>query len=153
MRMLLLVLGCLSAPAGESQEAITCTCPVNYTCDPSGNCIPPALPCAAEANATPYPVCMLGCSSGWGDCDHVYTNGCETALNTTSNCGSCGHACPSGQVCVNGACNHCGDGICNWHQGETHANCPADCEFCGSLFDCCFDGSICRSSCSGVICP
>jgi hypothetical protein len=51
-------------------------------------------------------VCALGaCATGWGNCDAVASNGCEVDLYTnTSNCGSCGHACTSGQVCSGGAC-------------------------------------------------
>ncbi len=32
---------------------------------------------------------ITGCASGWGDCDSDTANGCETPLNTTTNCGAC----------------------------------------------------------------
>jgi hypothetical protein len=64
--------------------------------------------CALQ-NATPF--CQFAqcgiaaCNAGFGNCDSVANNGCETNLNTSNtNCGVCGHACVSGQSCVSGAC-------------------------------------------------
>ena len=38
--------------------------------------------------------CQVGqCQPGFGDCDHDPLNGCEVALNTTSDCGACGSSC------------------------------------------------------------
>lgn len=44
------------------------------------------------------------CEPGWGDCDAQHFNGCERPLTTTSDCGGCGAACPSGQTCSSGTC-------------------------------------------------
>jgi hypothetical protein len=45
------------------------------------------------------------CEPGWADCDMMFSNGCETNIQTDSNnCGSCGVACPAGAECMNGAC-------------------------------------------------
>ncbi len=44
------------------------------------------------------------CQSGFVDCDHTRSNGCETDLNTQSNCGQCGRSCNDGQVCAQGVC-------------------------------------------------
>ena len=38
-------------------------------------------------------VCNAVCETGWGDCDLSFHNGCETPLNTVSDCGGCGQAC------------------------------------------------------------
>ncbi len=46
--------------------------------------------------------CNVACQSGWASCDGNPNNGCETSLNTLSNCGSCGGAC--GTSCVGGVC-------------------------------------------------
>ena len=55
--------------------------------------------------------CIAPCSSGWGDCDLDPANGCETLLNTESNCGGCGHDCSLvfHDVHADGECNlgHC----------------------------------------------
>lgn len=53
--------------------------------------------------------CRVGnCTTGWGDCDGVATNGCETnVLTVVTDCGACGATCaPSNAVpaCVAGAC-------------------------------------------------
>jgi len=46
--------------------------------------------------------CNLACQSGWSNCDGNAANGCETSLNTLSNCGACGNAC--GTTCNSGVC-------------------------------------------------
>ncbi len=54
-------------------------------------------------------VCALGrCESGWGDCDGMAANGCETDLNlSATNCGACGNACA-----FNGGTGVCRMGMC-----------------------------------------
>jgi hypothetical protein len=59
--------------------------------------------------------CTIGaCNFGFANCDNVTANGCETSINTTQNCGSCGLVCPSVPnatvVCNNGTCQI---GACN----------------------------------------
>ncbi|MBI5514723.1 MAG: hypothetical protein HY909_13190 [Deltaproteobacteria bacterium] len=48
------------------------------------------------------------CDAGYGDCDGLASNGCETDLNTTASCGRCGNRCavPAGSAatCVAGTC-------------------------------------------------
>jgi hypothetical protein len=48
------------------------------------------------------------CGTGFGDCDTSRPNGCETPLNTISNCGTCGRTCPA-----NGGTAVCNAGVCN----------------------------------------
>ncbi|HEX7481741.1 MAG TPA: hypothetical protein VF331_28300 [Polyangiales bacterium] len=65
------------------------------------------------------PACVAGhcalahCDRGFGDCDGNADNGCETALDNATNCGSCGTTCTAqdnatagctGGVCGVGAC-------------------------------------------------
>ena len=75
--------------------------------------------------------CMLSaCEPLFSDCDSMAATGCETALDTLSNCGTCGSACTIvGGVtsCVGGDCNidECfGEfGDCNGDPGD---GCEAD---------------------------
>lgn len=54
---------------------------------------------------TPTPTPVSGtCPSGYGDCDGNPDNGCETSLNTNSNCGSCGYTCTRNEVCRREQC-------------------------------------------------
>lgn len=48
--------------------------------------------------------CLVWCADGWGDCDRLGSNGCETDLNARDNCGSCGIPCGSARFCFRGGC-------------------------------------------------
>ena len=72
------------------------------------NCGACGNPCSLP-NATAY--CSSGfcwvesCNFGWGDCDGVAVNGCETNILTNSkNCGSCFTPCGGGTTCQYGQC-------------------------------------------------
>jgi len=60
-------------------------------------------------NAVPSCVdgkCGIGsCKSGWADCNADLSDGCETYLHTTENCGFCGHDCGDGVACWGGTCS------------------------------------------------
>ncbi|MBL8600988.1 MAG: hypothetical protein JNK72_03595 [Myxococcales bacterium] len=52
---------------------------------------------------------IASCDRGFGNCDNVLTNGCETDTNTSvTHCGTCGTVCPTrpqaNAVCNSGAC-------------------------------------------------
>jgi hypothetical protein len=45
------------------------------------------------------------CETGYGDCDGMSANGCESDLRTSSqHCGACGRSCASGTYCQASAC-------------------------------------------------
>jgi len=79
-----------------------------------------------------------GCNAGFGDCDVVASNGCETNLQTDArHCGACGNACAPGLVCAGGACvsqcvapnSFCGvQGVCTSTQRD-----PFNCGSCGNV--------------------
>ena len=49
--------------------------------------------------------CIATCSTGRGDCDSSYANGCEVTFATDGeNCGACGRSCLGG-TCTNGSCD------------------------------------------------
>ena len=56
----------------------------------------------SECHATG--ACLVWCADGWGDCDRLGSNGCETDLNARDNCGSCGIPCGSARFCFRGGC-------------------------------------------------
>ncbi|MDD3647593.1 MAG: right-handed parallel beta-helix repeat-containing protein [Candidatus Dojkabacteria bacterium] len=50
-------------------------------------------------------LCTPTCDADWGNCDSNNANGCETDLRTSNaNCGVCGNACGTGQICQNSTC-------------------------------------------------
>ncbi|MEI8259332.1 MAG: fibrinogen-like YCDxxxxGGGW domain-containing protein [Deltaproteobacteria bacterium] len=80
--------------------------------------------CAAGA-------CVLGaCAAGFGDCDGVAANGCETNLGTSAtSCGTCAHAC-SAPASATAACvaGSCGLGACSAGFGDCDGNATNGCE-------------------------
>ncbi len=73
-----------------------CVCPTG-TMDCNGTC----QQCCTDTDCPNHQLCQSGtcggCQAGWGDCNS--NPGCETQLNSTSNCGACGHSCCSGLCC------------------------------------------------------
>ncbi len=50
-------------------------------------------------------LCSFSCARGFGDCDRLPANGCETNVySSPTNCGSCGISCRLGLTCVLGSC-------------------------------------------------
>jgi hypothetical protein len=121
-------------------------------------------PCPTYANATA--VCMSGacapsCAPGWGDCDMIASNGCETAtVNNVAACGGCGQACaPLPNAKVGCSVTTCGIASCNTGWGDCDQNAANGCEtdltqtaaHCGSCTTACAAGLVCAaSSCGGV---
>jgi hypothetical protein len=69
-------------------------------CDcPSGTmlCGSTCQQCCTDTDCVGHQMCnggtCQGCQAGWGDCNNQTSDGCETHLSSTSNCGSCGHSC------------------------------------------------------------
>lgn len=48
--------------------------------------------------------CEVACVAGFGDCNGMVADGCERALGTTNDCGSCGRSCAAGELCRAGVC-------------------------------------------------
>lgn len=65
--------------------------------------------------------CILGecvlerCNEGFDDCNKDLTDGCETSLDSTLNCGACNNTCTAPEngsvTCENGVCT---PGACDW---------------------------------------
>ena len=101
--------------------------------------------CPARASATTTCVggsCGFTCASGYDDCDGDAANGCETPLNTLSDCGSCGTGCSrtnASETCSTGSCliSSCTSGYDNCDGAdangcEVRLNTLTNCGSCGT---------------------
>jgi hypothetical protein len=73
---------------------------------------------------------VMGCDTGFADCNGRPADGCEAALSSPQNCGACGTVCPSNGACMNGRCGcttdaECGAGnsCCNGVCADTSTTC------------------------------
>lgn len=123
-------------------------CEVNLATD-SGHCGGCGAICAFDGGvATPHATlsgcadgrCAITCDAGFGDCDGIYSNGCEQPLNTLSHCAGCNVACAldnGAATCGGGSCelSDCaaGFGDCDGDSGNgcEPLNTLADCSACG----------------------
>ncbi len=85
-----------------------------------GFCNNPCTLAHATAACSGGKCAVATCLAGWGNCDGNDANGCETQLNTTTNCKSCGDQC-SGGPNVNSA--SCGPSGCNVNCAAGFSNC------------------------------
>ena len=72
--------------------------------------------------------CAIGmCDPGFGDCNGMESDGCETALDSAMHCGACGNTCPTGSTCTGGSCSmaSCPAGTSNCDADSTNG-CEVD---------------------------
>ena len=106
-----------------------------------GSC---GTPCGfdhASASCATGTCTLTSCDNGYGNCDGLQNNGCETNTNTTtSHCGGCGQGCSNAHgstTCSGGSCSPSCSGLwasCdgNANNGcETAINTLANCSSCG----------------------
>ncbi|MDP3274133.1 MAG: FG-GAP-like repeat-containing protein [Deltaproteobacteria bacterium] len=130
----------------------------------SRNCGSCGTVCPTAINGTGACVagrCAVMCNPGFGDCDGLATNGCETSTNTsTVHCGTCGNVCPgimgATPACNTGVCGiRCttGTGDCDMNPAngcETNiTNQPQNCGACGRV---CGAAPNAMPTCSSNIC-
>lgn len=100
------------------------------------------------ANATPQCIgtscSIVSCNTGFGNCNGITTDGCETSLDSVTNCGTCGGTCSrtnATATCGTGACKigtcspnfgNC-DGIDDNGCEKSLTSDPANCGGCGSV--------------------
>jgi len=84
------------------------------------------------------------CSAGFGDCTSA--PGCETPLNTTSNCGACGQACSAP---TNGSATCLNSGSCSFTCDQNFTQCGSSCVNTSNDANNC---SACGHSCLGGTC-
>jgi cohesin domain-containing protein len=120
-------------------------CPVGKACLANGDC---------QTGDCSGGVCQaaLVCSPGFGNCDGNDSNGCETPLNTVTNCGGCGNICnqnnSSSASCNGMTCLYtckAGFGDCNAAAPDTDGcETPLDTAAnCGACANACAPGATC----------
>lgn len=62
------------------------------------------------------------CNDGFGDCDSIANNGCESRLDAVANCGACGVRCASPTPVCDGATRRCSTGC-----SDGLTNCDGSC--------------------------
>ena len=97
---------CPASHLGDCNLIATDGCEADLRTDPK-NCGKCGQVCGADGVKQALCVaskCENSCRVGFGDCDGVPANGCETTLTTDpKHCGSCGHACTD-TTCTEGLC-------------------------------------------------
>ncbi len=101
---------------GGDAGAGSCGCPIGQV-DCNGTCQQCCTASDCPANVQCNGGSCSGCVPDWGDCNSNPSDGCETKLDSKSNCGACGNKC-CGSVC---GCGFLGLGgeSCNV-SGNTH---------------------------------
>ncbi|HEY5922342.1 MAG TPA: hypothetical protein VIV11_11755 [Kofleriaceae bacterium] len=122
--------------AGTGCETVLDT---NDNCGACGNACAFANGAAACTNGACE---LVACTGGYGNCDLDAGTGCETALDTTADCGACGNQCAyanGAAACTSGACElvacTSGYGNCDLDAGtgcETALDTIASCGACGT---------------------
>ena len=108
-------------------------------------------------------ICGLSCYGSSGNCDGNLSNGCETAiLTSTSNCGDCGKTCSGNHVAIPTTCSsgQC-DGNCSGWWGDCNRDKLTDgCETdigtdpnnCGACRSACSANHVVNLGCNAGVC-
>ncbi len=107
-----------------------------------GACGTACMPANAMGTCATGTCEVATCTAGFGDCDVMATTGCETPLNTLTDCGSCGTACALAggtETCATGTCEvdtcDVGVGDCDMMPAtgcEAPLSTVTDCGACGT---------------------
>ncbi len=89
-------------------------CEVNVTSDGNncGDCNRRCALAQASSMCRSGSCVITGCSAGYGDCDRLNFNGCESPLNTVARCGNCATTCMAANAtpaCIGGMCGYTGN--------------------------------------------
>ncbi|MBI5514103.1 MAG: hypothetical protein HY909_10070 [Deltaproteobacteria bacterium] len=116
----------------------------------------------ATAACTDGACAVAACAEGFGDCDGMAANGCETDLRTSAgHCGACGRACSGGGAgtasCAMGTCGlTCATGLADC-DGDPSNGCEADtrvntghCGRCGNACPTVAGGAACAAGVCGA---
>jgi hypothetical protein len=140
-------------------------CEVTVSADPQ-NCGGCGISCfAANGTATCNGgVCVVAsCTAGNANCNGTYADGCETALNTLTDCGACGIGCNfanANESCASGSCQliSCTGTFANCDANQTNgceintASSTAHCGACGNACSSTNGTASCTSGACGISC-
>lgn len=139
-------------------------CEINTTSNVThcGGCNKPCGSIANGTTACESSSCTIGsCNAGWGNCNGVYGDGCETNINTSlSNCGACNNTCSVAHgtpVCSSGACAiaSCSAGYANCnglYSDGCETNTTSNVNHCGACNNACASIPNGSSACTGSTC-
>lgn len=96
---------CAAGTGDCDQNPNDCETPLN-TIQNCGECGNTCTSTNGVSACQPSGCVVTSCTAGFGDCNDSGTDGCETAINSVTNCGSCNNDCGTG------TCNTAG-GFCN----------------------------------------
>ena len=138
-------------------------CEVNL--NTSQNCGGCGKVCPAFNNAVGACVagqCSFTCNNGWGDCDGLAGNGCESNIATdANNCGRCTQVCSannmSTRTCGAGSCNgNCNNGFADCNSNKLIDGCEinllSDANNCGTCGIICSANNMATRTCGGGSC-
>src|SRR5207302_1354506 len=149
--------GAVSTLCGTGSAACSGICTATDS-DPS-NCGSCGTACGAVAHGSSMcqnSACTISfCNVGFGDCDGIAADGCETSLTSTANCGACGHSCNNPANAALSACSsgQCSIAACNAGFGDCDGSPANGCETnittddnnCGACAHVCGSGTHCHS--------
>ena len=127
----------------DGNPANGCETNLNTTPSSCGSCGRACSLANATAGCAAGQCTVASCNAGYGNCDSVASNGCETNLGSTlAHCGACGAACSGANgtpVCRAGTCaisctfgfGNC-DGDARSNGCEAPLNTIANCNACGN---------------------
>lgn len=91
---------------GDSLSGIENSSPFNYAANHSCGACGTVCSITNGVGVCSSGACRVAsCNTGFGDCNALPTDGCETNTQTSSsNCGACGTVCAGGGACTAGSC-------------------------------------------------
>lgn len=153
---------------GDCNNSVADGCETNTTADAlnCGSCSKTCAPANATGSCVNSACIIASCSSGFGNCDNAYDNGCEINLPTNANfCGSCTTSCNDdggAATCASGTCGitcddnyaNCDKNLANGCEINTNAdtsNCGSCGNVCGTAIGC--TAGQCETPCTGICTP
>jgi hypothetical protein len=111
----------------DGNPANGCETPLNTLTNCGGCGTSCDLPNASDTCASGS-CAISSCNAGWGNCDTNPANGCETPVNTLTNCGSCGVPCSRANATATCSTGTCQISSCNANYGNCDGSDANGCE-------------------------